>query len=156
MRWSVNRPHFTTCQEEWTWCPCIFIDTNLVNLCLVRDSVLTLVDSDELAGIFHNLILISWEVRANLVLLCVRSRCWWVNRINSHVNKVTHDFLSRMSVISISSNVARQFLHFRNEKPTPTLNPPIWWAANVSAKNKSNDPVTLICCSFTWITDPLI
>ena len=40
----------------------------------------------------------------------------------------------------LSSWVAKQTLHLRNANPTPTLNPPISWAASVSAKKATTVP----------------
>ena len=40
------------------------------------------------------------------------------------------------------SAVAMQLRHFRNANPTPTLNPPMEWAATVSANIRNTAPFT--------------
>ena len=40
----------------------------------------------------------------------------------------------------MSVSVAIQSLHFLSENPTPTLKPPSWCAANVSAEKKITLP----------------
>ena len=58
----------------------------------------------------------------------------------TYYNNVILTLCRYCTLVCIVSWVAKQILHFRNAKPTPILNPPTSWAANVSAKNATTVP----------------
>lgn len=69
--------------------------------------------------------------------------------------KVCYTFL-RSTLAWISSKVAMQCRHLRSDSPTPTLNPPIWCAATVSAKNNCSVPLKNILSPSTSSWMPLV
>ena len=49
-----------------------------------------------------------------------------------------------LTIVCMSLNVTIHCRHFRKENPTPTLKPPNWWAASVSACKTRTVPYTRI------------
>lgn len=63
-------------------------------------------------------------------------------KLNQNISvKVYHINTCTNTLVDIWSCVAKHIRHFLRENPTPTLNPPIAWAARVSASTNRTPPL---------------